>query len=79
MTVVLTAIGTMQSNQGIILMHYYGICSKFTTKPRLRKIIHIIWTCNTVCTWVFVTSLDLARANIDKFLFSNLRLGGDIS
>ena len=45
---------------------------KFTTKPRLHKIIHIIWTYNTVRTWVFFTSLflwDSAHAKICKFDF----------
>ena len=45
---------------------------KFTTKPRLHKIIHIIWTYNTVCMWVFFTSLflwDSAHAKICKFDF----------
>ena len=54
------------------LMHDYGICSKFTTKPRLHKIVHIIWTCNTVHTSVFFTSLflwHLKHAKILKFDF----------
>ena len=51
-------------------MHDDGICSKLTTKPRLHKLIHIIWTCNIVCTWVFFTILlfwDLDHAKIYKF------------
>ena len=47
------------------LMHNYEICSRFTTKLGLHKIIHIIWTWNTVRTWVFFTSLllwDLASS-----------------
>ena len=47
---------------------------KFTTKlkPHLHKIIHIIWTCNTIGTWVFFTSLflwDGAQAKIYEFDF----------
>ena len=49
---------------------------KFTTKPRFFKIIlnHIIWTCNTVRTWVFFARLPLwksAQAKIYKLDFRN--------
>ena len=45
---------------------------KFTTKPGFHRIIHIIWTCNTVRTWVSFTSLflwDSGQAKIYKFDF----------
>ena len=51
-------------------MQDYGICSKFETDPRLHKIIHMIWTCNTVRKRVFFPSLllwDLAQPKIYKF------------
>ena len=32
---------------------------KFTTKPQLHEIIHIVCTLNAVHTWVFITSLFL--------------------
>ena len=53
-------------------MHDDVWLANFTTKPRLHKIIHIIWTCNTVRTWVFFTTSllwYLAQAKIYKFDF----------
>ena len=48
---------------------------KFTTKPRLHKVIVIIWTWNTVRRWFFFTSLlwHLAHVKIYKSW-----LGGEI-
>ena len=46
--------------------------ANFTTKPRLHKIIHVIWTCNNVRTWGFLSSFllwDIAHAKIYKFDF----------
>ena len=49
-----------------------GTCSKITTMPRLHKIIHVIWTCNTVRASVFFTDLflwDSAQAKFTSLIF----------
>ena len=56
---------------------------KFTTKPRLHKIIvHIIWTYDTVRTEVFLSTLllwELAHAEKSTSLISKSKFGGEIS
>ena len=64
--------GFSQAFSATGLVDDYVTCSKIHHQSSFDKIIHIIWTCNTVRTWVFFTSLflwDSVQTKIYKFDF----------
>jgi len=67
---------TKKRLQGHVHMNYNVICSKFTTKPRLRELFSTLCHLHAVFTWVFFSSLLLWEFVHDKIYKFALRKRG---